>query len=446
MRVLIIHGLRFDSRLTNVVHSTSFLRHLRGCELFYANIYGPGLGSSGGSFDVGIVTYEVLALRSSPAWPAIRRRLKKYLEPCGRRIAFPQDDYSFSERLDRLFVETGIERVWSPIARNLEFLYPCSLRAGVDFRECLTGYWESDLTQVAESLRQDFELRPKDIGTRVRDLDPFLGAKAQRKALLVRSFANEANKEGFICDVGTSESHSFMGISWWRFLAGCRFTVGRRGGASIADPKGKFQRRYRLVQALIPNSTSSLKLSLSGVGGREEHDFTAISPRLFEAAALRVCQVLEEDAYTEEFEPWIHYLPLRSDLRNTQQIFDAMRDIERCKEIADASWSRLIHSDDFSYSTFVADFAQTIGLSNLANLPKPHVNDLDLEYSCSTGEEYLSCSRVAKEAILRSVSPSYDQGHPSTWANLIRSGQMPIETLKHPWCSATVAQSITNLP
>jgi len=86
-----------------------------------------------------------------------------------------------------------------------------------------------------------------------------------------------------------------------------------------------------------------------------EHRFTAISPRLFEAAAAGTCQVLRPDDYIGVLEPWVHYLPLNHDFSNVQDVLLAMRDMERCQEVANNSQEQLIDSGKFSYQRLVDD-------------------------------------------------------------------------------------------
>ena len=49
-------------------------------------------------------------------------------------------------------------------------------------------------------------------------------------------------------------------------------------------------------------------------------DLRTISPRHFEAAAFRVCQVLFEGRYAGVMEPMRHYIPLRKDFSNFDEV------------------------------------------------------------------------------------------------------------------------------
>jgi hypothetical protein len=91
-------------------------------------------------------------------------------------------------------------------------------------------------------------------------------------------------------------------------------------------------------------------------------DFSAISPRLFEAAALGVCQILEPDHYVDGFEPWVHYVPLSEDFSNIDEVFRVMQDLDQCAQIVKASQDLLLFSRKFTYASFVEKFRKEIKL------------------------------------------------------------------------------------
>jgi hypothetical protein len=84
-----------------------------------------------------------------------------------------------------------------------------------------------------------------------------------------------------------------------------------------------------------------------------KHEFTAISPRLFESAMAGTCQILQRDNYLGVLEPWRDYLPLEADLSNIDEITHAMRDLERCQEIVTHARVALVDSRVFDYARLV---------------------------------------------------------------------------------------------
>lgn len=440
-RALVVHGLRDDSRLTNTLHSTAFARHLGGFEVSYVNIYGclsfDGLSQS---FDVGFVTYEVLGLRTAPEWVDVKRRIESLLARCEVKIALPQDDYTACQVLDDFVVDASIDFVLTPITKNLEVLYPRSKKRGVVFREMLTGYWEDQMTPKAQSLSRAFPKREWDLGQRVRMLPPNLGSIASRKAELALQFSEYLNQLGFSCDVSSKDSDAIQGFDWWRFLGNCRFTVGRKGGASLGDPRGRMARRAEVVSSIFPGLAPERVRQLCRFSRLTEHDFSAIGPRMFEAAALGVCQVLDEDEYVEGFEPWKHYLPLRKGLQNIDQVVEVMRDYERCQEIATNARNHLITSGRYSYQECVQAIVRDLIGIEVSGQPRSVV-DIDEGYFPHLSHDGPSVHSLAARTLFpfwknQKLPPEIEK-----WRRASRSKQLIAESYLRPWTSLTRALS-----
>jgi hypothetical protein len=359
-KIVVLHALRDDSRQTTINHALCFGRHITNSSVEYINIFGtiPLVPSS----SLVIVTYELLSLRNLPIWEVLVERMSKVLENSSFRIAMPQDDYSRCDVLDDFIVDQKFDAVFTPITRDLEQLYPRAVRAGIQFHEAFTGYFELSDWSRLETFSRPFRDRSIDVGQRVRHLPPQLGRAAGIKGQLAIDFGRLARDKGLNCNISTRSEDVLLGDAWWHFLGDTKFTVSRRGGASMADPTGRLADRVRRYQSRHPDATmSEIEENVSMKGGRLG-DFSAISPRLFEAAALGVCQILEPDDYVEGLEPGVHYIPLKSDFSNIDQVFETMLDLDRCEEIVHASQDHLLRSGKFTYKAFVKQLATAAGL------------------------------------------------------------------------------------
>jgi hypothetical protein len=359
-KVFVLHALRSDSRSTTINHAACFGRYISDCKVEYVNVFGeiPAEIAS----ELVIVTYELVALRNLPIWHVLVDRMKPMLKTSKLRVLMPQDDYSKSNELDDFVCAHNFDFVFTPLTRDLEQIYPKSIGRGVQFREAFTGYFEESTRENLQRFSKPLIDRAIDLGQRVRFLPPQLGTEAGRKGFLAIEFAQSASVNGFVCDVSTKPEDVFVGDAWWEFLGNTKFTVSRRGGASMADPKGLLADRVRRFQMRHPGATmEDISRRVSLRGGREG-DFSAISPRLFEAAALGVCQILEPDHYVDGLEPWVHYIPLSEDFSNIDEVFQLMRDLDRCSEMVKASQELLLDSKAFTYSAFIENFRREIDL------------------------------------------------------------------------------------
>ena len=435
MKVLIVHGLRADSRLTNLQHATAFARHSFGADVTYVNCFGfitdEVLETT---FEAAVVTYEVLAQRNTPFWPALEKRLRRILKNCRTRILMPQDDYSSCGVLDDFVCASDAQFVYSPITKDLEVLYPGAVSKGVKFFEALTGYWEAQTTLPFTKFRRPFRDRSIDVGQRVRHLPPQLGAEASRKGYLAVTFAERSRNMDFQVDVSTRDEDVLVGDDWWRFLGNTRFTIGRLGGASIGDPKGKLARQVYRMRIRRPDISENKMLEKLKWRSAKSGNFTAISPRLFEAAAMGVCQILENDHYFDGFEAWKHYIPLSNDLSNIDEVFHVMRDFARCEEIVRESEAFLIQSDRFTYKSFVASLLhEAVGFQVDESLA-PTVRDIDDEVMSQDNSPWTSPSR--QHPFLKSNRRATDK-----WVAAYEHEELMPESFFIPWISAREALS-----
>lgn len=351
--VKVLHALLRNSRRTTIEHAVCFARHSYGNKIEFANIFGP---QNYNHFDLLIVTYDLLALRNTPYWQPLRKIITEQSSLSRITLFFPQDDYSSCATLDDLFVSIPNCVVYSPIVNDLQVLYPKSKKQGIRFNEALTGYVDDNLEAIASKYSRPFESRSIELGQRVRYLSPQFGKEAQTKGRIAVEFAELARKAGYSCDVSTDATQVLLGERWHQFLGDIKFTVGGLGGASLADPHGKLADRIRRKTFRNPALTmDELNRGFRSRGGRRG-DFGAISPRIFEAAALGVCQILFEANYVGRLSPWQHYIPLRPDLGNAEEVLAFMRDTEECAAIAQRCKKELISSGDFTYDKFVQDF------------------------------------------------------------------------------------------
>jgi hypothetical protein len=184
-------------------------------------------------------------------------------------------------------------------------------------------------------------------------MPPHLGRLAQAKARQAVTMAEAATNAGFKVDVSTRVEDSFIGTAWFDFLASCKFTVGMKGGASLHDPRGLIHTKVQSYLARHPGASFNEIERKCFKGKDMKHEFTAISPRLFESAMAGTCQILQREDYLGVLEPWRDFIPLESDFSNLDEVIRAMKDLDQCQEIVSNAKRSLIESKMFDYSQLV---------------------------------------------------------------------------------------------
>ena len=109
--------------------------------------------------------------------------------------------------------------------------------------------------------------------------------------------------------------------------------LGVESGASAVDLEDEVIAEYRELVARGDQADRGRARRRSRAGTLI--DDRTISPRHFEAAALRVCQILFEGHYAGVMEPRRHYIPLRKDFSNLDEVIARIRDPSVRREIAE---------------------------------------------------------------------------------------------------------------
>jgi hypothetical protein len=183
-----------------------------------------------------------------------------------------------------------------------------------------------------------------------------MGAGAQEKWWVARDFVDRAAPLGMKLDVSWREEDRIYGNNWYRFVANCRGMLGAEAGVSITDVDGSFMEKYEMLMSQRPDmsfdeiSTALLKQYENNIPAR------VMSPRCFEAAVFDTCQILFEGEYNGVLTPWRHYLPLKRDFSNFDEVVRAFRDPAIRKSVTDAAYQDLIASGEYSYRSFVQEF------------------------------------------------------------------------------------------
>lgn len=377
-RVLLIHGLEPGSRQTTIDYVAGFLECPRGVDLTVANIFGfmpEWLGSA--EFDLAVVTAEALSHRTTPFWPALERRIAAAMQSTKRRVIMPQDDYTHSALLDSLVIRAGIHSIYSPLISGLDLIYPRATKRGVDFVEALTGYFEPAKVAERQARSIPFRDRPIDIGQRVRKLPPQFGEIGIRKFEIAERVSEEARKRGLVVDFSPRPEDVMLGEAWFDFLGQTKFTVSCRGGSSIVDRHARIFYGLMNLKKIFPDMDDERAFAISSWPKVITGSFDAVSPRLFDAAMMGVCQILLVDDYMGMV-PWEHYIPLERDYSNLDEVFEAMQTPGLAEKIAQNSADFLLDVRRFSYASIVNQMLEKeVGSAEASSSEKTTIYDVD---------------------------------------------------------------------
>jgi hypothetical protein len=192
-----------------------------------------------------------------------------------------------------------------------------------------------------------------DIVYRARNLPYHVGHHGQLKHQIAEIVDPAARSLGLRTDISTDFRDTKYGDAWFEFLASGRCVIGTESGASALDPVGAIRRFEAEWRPSHPDATFE-EFSALQEAGWDDYGFTAISPRLFEAAQTKTAQLLVKGEYDGILEAETHYFPLRGDLSNLTEALERIRDPAETEAMAERAWEDLIVSGRYSYGAFTA--------------------------------------------------------------------------------------------
>ena len=296
----------------------------------------------------------------------------------GVKAIFVQDEYRHVDRTVAAMQAMGIHALFTCVPTDeIGKVYPAAKLPGVIRHNVLTGYVDESLIglQVPDPAQ-----RPIDIGYRARKLPAWLGELGQEKWNIGRRVAEDAPRFGLHVDLAHREE-SITDSTGSIFMTRCKSTLGVESGASVFDFNGELQQVVESDAAQHPHlSFDELKdRHFAHLEGKIR--LNQISPRCFEAAALRTLMVLYEGNYSGLLQPWRHYVPLKKDHSNFEEVVSVLRSPERIRQITDCAYKEVACAEANTFRAMVCEFDEVVAAADVHCSPArlPPYTDRQIE-------------------------------------------------------------------
>jgi hypothetical protein len=308
----------------------------------------------------------------SPAGYLIPSQMREFLrEADAFKIAFFQDEFHYCRQRFEFVNEIGVDLIYTHVhPENIPQVWG-RYTPGTRARFNYPGYVDSEMVAAAARFARPDVERDIDVGYRGRPLLPYMGSGSVEKAMIGERFRELAAGTGLRLDIDTSEAGRLYGESWYRLLGRCRAVLGVESGTSYLDLEDEVSRDYEA--RLSDGRPTTLEALQDGPLGRWDHNFSyrTISPRHFEAAAFGICQVMFEGEYSGVLRPMVHYVPLKKDFSNFEEVIGIIGDDRARGEIVENARRDLIHSGEYSYQRFVASVDEDLAARGLDTTVAP---------------------------------------------------------------------------
>ena len=302
------------------------------------------------AYDVVVIHYSLAITFDAYLSPAFRDQIRRY---AGLKVQLLQDEYRWVEEVTATMRDLGIDVLLSIVPEEeIDAVYGGRL-PDTEILPTLAGYVPENL---ASHRAPPIVVRPIDIGYRGRVLPFWNGRLSQEKVWIAQGVLERIEGTGLTHDIAWGESDRIYGKRWTRFLTSCRTTLGAESGTSITDFDGSIEAAVRDYLGRHPEAGFD-EVSREVLGPHEGNVMmNVVSPRLFEAAALRTAMILFPGHYGGTVQPWDHYVPLEKDFSNFDEVVEAVRDVPMLQAMAERARAEVVDSGRYSLRSFVAGF------------------------------------------------------------------------------------------
>lgn len=318
-------------------------------------------------FDAVVIHYSLVCISDHYLAHSFREQIRQFK---GLKVQFIQDEYRWVDRVTEQMARMGIDVLFTCLpGGEAEKVYRPRL-PGVQLVATLTGYVPDELVGRVTAPHAE---RPLDVGYRSRELPFWLGDLARDKVRIAAGVLERAPEHGLKVDIAWTEGRRIYGPDWIDFMASCRATLGTGSGSSITDFDGSIETAVNEYLGRHPEAAYEEVHAavLSPFEGNVRFD--VVSPRIFEAIALRTALVQFPGEYSGVVRPGDHYIVLERDFSNFAAVAAQLRDGHALQALTERAYADVIAGGRYSYRAFVDEFDAVISGAPRRAWPHPPI-------------------------------------------------------------------------
>lgn len=300
-------------------------------------------------FDAIIIHYSLSLLFNTYLSQSAKTAIRHFQ---GLKVFFVQDEYrSINRLIDEInFLNIDVMFTCFP-NQEIEKIYPQDKLPNVSKYNNLTGYIPERLLTINNI--PALENRPIDVGYRARKLPYWYGELGFEKWDIVEQWYKNVNDPKIKTNLSYHEDDRLYGQNWINFLLSCRATLGVESGASVMDFTGQLEKKVEWFQLKHPTASFNEVHDLFLKEHEGKYHLNQISPRCFEAIALKTALILYEGAYSGILIPGRHYIPLKKDFSNIDEVLLALNNTDYLTGLVNTAYTDIALNPAWHYKTWI---------------------------------------------------------------------------------------------
>ena len=175
--------------------------------------------------------------------------------------------------------------------------------------------------------------RTIDLGNRIANYALYLGNIGRSE--VIPKFMQKIKKNKKIkIDFSQDPRKRFTGPNWINFLKNCRTAISSESGSYFLQWNDSLRHKINKMEEINPKI--SFRYVYNNILNKSSSHVQAscISSRQFDSIASGTCNILVEGNYSNLLEPDVHYINLKSDLSNCDEVIEKIMDHKFTENIA----------------------------------------------------------------------------------------------------------------
>lgn len=303
-------------------------------------------------FDAIVIHYSV---RISVSGHFDERIISKLKNCSGKKLIFIQDEYEGIQNARDVLLRLSPDVIYTCVPEaQVHAVYPKNLFPTTQFIQTLTGFVPNHkkLANFAKPLGD----RNLDICYRGRELPEIYGRLGNEKLIIGEQMEKFAKAYGLRTDISSKAEDRLYGDDWYHFLGSARVTIGSESGASIFDFDGTIQKKIDKFKKKHPEADFARIYDEILFQYDGKVTMNQISPKIYEAVICKTALVLFEGEYSGVIKPHDHFIPLKKDFSNIEDVVKKIKDDQYIQALTDRAFDDIILSGKYSYETLINDF------------------------------------------------------------------------------------------
>ena len=284
----------------------------------------------------------------------------------GLKIIFLEEEYFLiNERVENIKF-MGISFAFSPLPLKVIRKIYKNLFKEVKIVKIFNGYLDDYM--FGHQL-PPYQNRPIDVSYRALKLQAFYGRLGQEKNNIGAFFLRHTEKYNLSTDISNEYSKRLFGQKWHNLLYSSKAVLGVEGHSGVVDFNRGIYDSSIEFEKKNPNASFEKIERIFFNGLDAIYNTRCITPRHFEYAAFKCLMLLYEGEYEGILEPYRHYVPIKKDFSNIEEVIDILKSPKKAEEIIERAYREIAKNPQYHFKAYVELFDQTLE-KNIKNVQR----------------------------------------------------------------------------